>query len=215
MRRKERNHCAVKQKREKPPNVPRRQFEKNIFFDVSFLLPQSLIYKSLTLLKYALILWSAYTFLMYGLDSRAKKTMKAERENWRPESWDKRQKLLHGDTESHQWFLATAAQSSGCTSTLIAIIPFAAAHFLHVCCRVFVELCIGGARKQLPHPVHHSTEGRGARVAAQNKPKLLKQQRLWAQRVPGLCPVMRGRVSVSLSGACVHWASPCFEWRRE
>lgn len=81
------------------------------------------------LLKYALILLSAYTFLMYGLDSRAKKTMKAERENWRRESWDKRQKLLHGDTESHQWFLATAAQSSGCTSTLIAIIPFAAAHF--------------------------------------------------------------------------------------
>lgn len=37
--------------------------------------------------------------------------------------------------------------------------------------------------------------------------KLLKQQRLWACRVHGPCPVMRGRVSVSLSGACVHWAS--------
>lgn len=49
-----------------------------------------------------------------------------------------------------------------------------------------------------------SAEGKGPTVAAQNNPKLLKQQRLWARRVVGPCPAMRGRVSVSVSGACVH-----------
>lgn len=36
--------------------------------------------------------------------------------------------------------------------------------------------------------------------------KFLKQQRALGVEIKGPCPVMRGRVSVSLSGACVHWA---------
>lgn len=40
-----------------------------------------------------------------------------------------------------------------------------------------------------------------------NQPKILETTEAFGAESTGSCPVMRGGVSVSLSGACVHWAS--------
>lgn len=88
---------------------------------------------------------------------------------------------------------------------------------LHVC-RVFHELwphlrrlppkvfpwCSTAAVQSL-HEKKGQEWGQGGDDSSETNLKFLKQQRLSAWT--GLCPVMRGRVSVSLSGACVQWAS--------